>query len=324
PLPSAGGPGNGLSGAVDEYIADAVELAEKIGITVPDGDTTKMSNAADAWDRIANDAAVKAFPEVLDAAANAFQTVTAADASAIDEDLRAQRAAVISNIAMFTDLATACRQHRESLDKLRADLKVQLLACKDALMLELSINAAVSIASSWITFGVSVAAGVAGAAAICARYARPIRASIEAWRASSPATRAVRTEQSIARHTPELNRLDELKAARKPETILPKSVKPALSDIDRKALWEYTGPVAEELNWKMRHGALSKIDELRISDLNAALDKIPDYTGPVTRRLNLSAEDLLRYEEGKSVTEAAFTSSARTAEAAFDRNVEMQ
>ncbi|MEU2013985.1 hypothetical protein ABZ529_34345, partial [Nocardia sp. NPDC019302] len=55
PLPSAGGPGNGL---VDEGIG----LAEMIGIIVPDGNATTISNAADTWARTAAADAVASFP----------------------------------------------------------------------------------------------------------------------------------------------------------------------------------------------------------------------------------------------------------------------
>ncbi|MGV9611368.1 ADP-ribosyltransferase [Nocardia xishanensis] len=322
PLPSAGGPGNGL-------VSDVIELAEMIGIKVPDGDTTKMSNAADVWDRIKADPAVTAFPEALEAAANAFQAVTASDASLIDEDLRALRSAASGNIAMFADLATACREHRVSLDDLRAKLKKQLEAIRDALMMELAINAAISIASSWITFGVSVAAGAAGAAAICARYARPIRVEIETWQAASPACRAVRTEQSVDRHTPDLNRLDELAATRKPEIKIepikhpPGVPKTELSLADREVLGKYTSTSAY-VNGALREGKMTPELQRQVDELNDVLGKLPDYKGEVTRRTDLPADILDRYQPGKTVTEDAFTSSSAAPNAAKDLPVEFQ
>ncbi|MEV0292179.1 ADP-ribosyltransferase [Nocardia sp. NPDC050710] len=322
PLPSAGGPGNGL-------VSTGVELAEMLKITVPDGDTTKMSNAAAVWDRIETDAAVTALPDVLEAAANAFEAVTAPESSAIDEDLRALRSAAAANIAIFGDLATACREHRASLDDLRATLKTQLESIRDALMIEPAINAAISIASSWITFGVSAAVGVAGAAAICARYARPMRASIEAWQAGSPATRAVRTEQVVAHHTPNLNRLDELKATMKPEIKLepvrhpPNVPKTELAAADREAISKYTGTSAI-LNGALREGKMTPQLQQEADALNTALSKLPDYKGPVTRRTDLSEDILDRYRPGRSVTEEAFTSSSAAPSAAKDLPVEFQ
>ncbi|PXX66900.1 hypothetical protein DFR70_103655 [Nocardia tenerifensis] len=85
PLPSAGGPGQGL---VDEGLG----LVEKIGLTVPDGNATMISNAGLAWDAAKNSAGAAGFPAILEAAAVAFQDVIAPEAEYIDEDLRALRA----------------------------------------------------------------------------------------------------------------------------------------------------------------------------------------------------------------------------------------
>ncbi|MEU6827364.1 hypothetical protein ABZ894_01810 [Nocardia beijingensis] len=136
PLPLAGGPGNGL---VDEGIG----LAEMIGIIVPDGNATTMSNAADTWERTARTAAVAGFPAALDAAATALQTITAPESAYVDEDLRALKTAADTVITAMADLAQSCRDHRQALDELRNNLKIQLESIRDALLTELAINAAV-------------------------------------------------------------------------------------------------------------------------------------------------------------------------------------
>jgi hypothetical protein len=171
PLPSAGGPGQGL-------IDDGIGLVEKIGIVIPDGDATKMSNTADTWDRIRTAGAVVALPADLEAAARAFDDVTAFESAFIDEDLRAAKAAAEAVITAMTELANSCREHHKNLDDLRTQLVEHLNEIRDALLTELAINAAISVASSFVTFGLGAAAGVAGAAAICARFARPIRVRI--------------------------------------------------------------------------------------------------------------------------------------------------
>ncbi|MEV0250801.1 ADP-ribosyltransferase [Nocardia sp. NPDC050712] len=311
PLPSAGGPGNGLSGDPDSLVADTIQLAEKIGITIPDGDTTKLSNTADAWDRIKNSDGVRMLPDVLEAVAAAFQSVTAAESAAIDEDLRSLKASAVSTTAVFGELAAACRAHRVSLDELRAEMMVQLIACRDALLMELAINAALSIASSWITFGVSVAVGVAGAAAIAARYARPIRLSIEAWKSRSAATKAVKTEQKIAENQAEMARINQLKhEPKKVET--PTVPKANLSQKDLDMLRDYTGSGANELNTAIRSGKdLSDGHKFRVESINEALDKLPNHAGPVTRRTELPQEVLDKYVEGATVTEKSFTSTSK-------------
>ena len=55
--PSAGGPGKGL--------VDSVGLMEQVGVPVPDGDTDKVSTAADAWDRLATVHQTKAIVDEL-------------------------------------------------------------------------------------------------------------------------------------------------------------------------------------------------------------------------------------------------------------------
>jgi hypothetical protein len=64
PPPSAGGPGNGLD--------DAVQLAAKIGITVPDGDTAKLGAVGDAWAALAADHAVTGLADELGDSAAQF------------------------------------------------------------------------------------------------------------------------------------------------------------------------------------------------------------------------------------------------------------
>ncbi|BDT95401.1 hypothetical protein IFM12275_53770 [Nocardia sputorum] len=332
PLPSAGGPGNGL---VDEGIG----LAEMIGIIVPDGNATTISNAADTWARTAAADAVASFPAALEAAAVAFDSLTAPEVVFIDEDIRTVKASAESVIAAMHDLAQSCRDHRVALDELRANLKTQLEAIRDALLAELAINAAISIASSWITFGVSAAVGVAGAAAICARYARPIRLMIEQWQTERRIAAGVKLDEDIARHVRDLENLPGGRLPVKPDPVgvpkkdpieLPKIEHPEgipkvdLPRADIDAIGRYTGNSAP-LNMAIRSGDNLTPAQIAERDaMNAALDKCPVYEGPVTRRVDISPEDLARYEPGSTVTEAPFTSASATSSAAKDLPVEMQ
>ncbi|WP_405163893.1 hypothetical protein OG203_01860 [Nocardia sp. NBC_01499] len=168
PLPSAGGPGQGL-------VDGGLGLVEKIGITIPDGNATLISNAGLTWDSARTAEGAAGFPAILEAAAVAFQDAIAPEASFIDEDLRALKAAAESTLTGMGELAQSCRDHRAPLDELRELLKQQLEMVRDALLQELTITAAISVASSFITFGAGAAIGLASAAAICARYARPMR-----------------------------------------------------------------------------------------------------------------------------------------------------
>ncbi|MEU4345337.1 hypothetical protein AB0H00_29485 [Nocardia sp. NPDC023852] len=337
PLPSAGGPGNGL---VDEGIG----LAEMIGIIVPDGNATTISNAADTWDRVRSASAVAGFPAALEAAAVAFDRITALESAFIDEDLRALKGAAAAVVTAMADLAASCRDHRVALDELRANLKVQLESIRDALLTELAINAAISIASSWITLGASAAIGVAGAAAICARYARPMRLLIERWQTERRIAAGVKLDADLSRHVREMERLEDLapggRLKPKPDTPsgppkkepieLPKIEhpegipKPDLPREDLDAIARYTGS-SGEINGALRSGEpLTAAQAAERDAINSALDKAPVYQGPVTRRTDMSPEDLAKYQPDAVITEHAVTSSSATPAAAKDRPIEFQ
>ncbi|WP_155981136.1 hypothetical protein [Nocardia sp. CNY236] len=302
PLPSAGGPGNGL---VDEGIG----LAEMIGIVVPDGNATTISNAADTWERVARAADVAGFPAALEAAAAAFESQTAPEVAFIDEDIRAVKAAAEAVIAAMADLAASCRDHRIALDELRDDLKSQLEDIRDALLTELAINAAISIASSWITFGASAAVGVAGAAAICARYARPMRRMIERWQAERGIAAGVKLDADIARHVREMERLEDLKPGGR---LKPKPDPPVALSADDVAILRQ-GPSdtnAQSLTAALREGRVTPEQQRQIDALNNALGKLPPHEGLVVRHTTLTDEQLARYVEKKATTELGYTSAS--------------
>jgi hypothetical protein len=302
PLPSAGGPGNGL-------VDDGIGLAEMIGIIVPDGNATTISNAADTWGRIHNAGAVAAFPAALEAAAVAFDSIAAPESAFIDEDLRALKASTEAVIRAMADIAQSCRDHRAALDELRANLKTQLEAIRDALLMELAINAAISVASSWITFGVSAAVGVAGAAAICARYARPIRLMIERWQTERKIAAGVKLDADLQKAVREAERLEDLtpNGRLKPKPDLPP--KPNLTQGDRMAIDDYAS-MGSSLNYGIREGITTPVQQGRIDRINEALDKLPNHEGLVTRRTSLPDDVLAQYQPGERITEKAFTSTS--------------
>nr|WP_198428752.1 ADP-ribosyltransferase [Nocardia bovistercoris] len=307
PLPAAGGPGNGLSGDQSSLVRDALGLADKIGITIPDGDATKMSNAAAVWERMAAAGAVAGLVGTLEAAARAFDDVTAAESAFIDEDLRAAAAAAAAVVAAMLELAASTREHRADLDGLRTQLVDHLTSIANALMAELAINAAVSVASSWVTFGVSIAAGIAAAAAIAARYARPIRATIEAWRTARRAKNTARASaNTLANHAKEMRRLEELGGSAKTPT--PTAARP-LTEADKNALADYSA-YGSRLNNAMREGRITEEQQGRINELNSALDKLPNHEGLVVRRTALPDDVLAQYQKGTNVSDPAFTSAS--------------
>lgn len=322
PLPSAGGPGSGL---IDEGLG----LVEKIGITVPDGNATTISNAAITWDAACTADGAAGFPATLEAAAAAFSGLVAPEVEYIDEDLRALKSAADAALTAMGELAQSCRDHRAALDELRDLLKQQLEMVRDALIQELAITAAISVASSFITFGAGAAIGLAGAAAICARYARPMRAIIEGWQNRRRIAAGVKFEQDLARHVRECERLEDLGPAGrlKPKADPPPKV---INDADRAAFKDYTSRGFEDLNEGLRSGNLTPEQATRARDLNAALDKLPNHEGLVTRRTNLPDDVLARYQPAAPgqpatiVEESQFISTSRNNPNPFPGDVEMQ
>ncbi|WP_378732839.1 hypothetical protein [Nocardia brasiliensis] len=300
PLPSAGGPGNGL---VDEGLG----LVEKIGITVPDGNATTISNAGLTWDAAKNAEGAAGFPAVLEAAAVAFQDVIAPEATFIDEDLRALKAAAEATLTAMGDLAQSCRDHRAALDELRDNLKQQLELVRDALIQELAITAAISVASSFITFGAGAAIGLAGAAAICARYARPMRAIIENWQHARGVRAGVKMDEDIARHVAELKRIQELKPVSKVKT----PPHQPLTEAEKRILLQ--GPSdshGNSLTAALRRGEVSPEQQRQIDALNDALIKLPAHEGPLVRHTNMPKEVLDEFVPGQPYKDPSYMSAS--------------
>jgi len=315
PLPSAGGPGYGL---VDYGLG----LCDKIGVPVPDGNATTLSNASETWARIAAAPGVVDFLAVLEAAAAAFDDVIAPEAAFIDEDLRTVRAAVTDFIAGAQELATSCQSHREALDELRTELRGHLETIAEALLWELGTTAAIGFVGSFFTFGGAAVAGSAAAVAIAARYARPIRAMIEAWKTRRAIAAGVKMDADIARHVAELERIEGMRPSGVPSRpAVPR--KPDLSTDDVAAINDYARD-GSNLNEALWNGTVTPAQADRIADVNAALDKLPPYEGPVTRQITLTRDQLDRYEIGKNVIEPAFTSASPPGKNIFSGNVEFQ
>jgi hypothetical protein len=96
--PSAGGPGRGL--------VDAIGLMQQVGVSVPDGDTDKVSKAADAWDRLATVYQTKTIAEGLEVDARTFRDTHSPEVEYIVRDLEELRDAM-------TSVTDGCRRHHQ-------------------------------------------------------------------------------------------------------------------------------------------------------------------------------------------------------------------
>ena len=171
--PAAGGPGQGL-------IDGGLGLVGQIGIPVPDGDTDKLDTAAQAWDRLATVYDATRIIDALDAQASVFRDNKTPEDDYIARDIGELRTAARVILDGCAELAQSCRDYKSALDELRTQIEDFLRS----LAIELAIDATVTVAASFLTFGASVAAGVAKAAATITRFAIKIRKFIGAWKAS--------------------------------------------------------------------------------------------------------------------------------------------
>ncbi|MFF3226019.1 hypothetical protein ACFYV7_24690 [Nocardia suismassiliense] len=310
PLPSAGGPGQGL---VDEGLG----LVEKIGLTIPDGNATTISNAGLTWDSARTSEGAAAFPGILEAGAVAFQDVIAPEAAFIDEDLRALKAAAEQVLTAMGDLAQSCRDHRAALDELRTLLKQQLEMVRDALIQELAITAAISVASSFITFGAGAAIGLAGAAAICARYARPMRVIIENWQTARNIRAGVKFDQDLSRAVQECKRLEELAPNGVPK--IRRATTPAAAPLTQAEIdvlkQGINDPRGNSLSRLLRKGEdLTPAQAKQIEDLTKALEKLPKHEGPVVRHTNMRPESLDEFVPNQPYSDKGFMSTSNKPE----------
>ncbi|MFI7577361.1 ADP-ribosyltransferase [Micromonospora sp. NPDC049497] len=105
----------------------------------------------------------------------------------------------------------------------------------------------------------------------------------------------------------------------------------ALTDADRVALTDYTGPGYRAMNPFLRDPGRYTPDEaaalqVRADRVSEALAKLPERPGTTYRGGQYPDDLLARYEPGQVVTERAFTSTStdpRVAQGAFDGNTVM-
>jgi hypothetical protein len=197
--PSAGGDGRGL-------VDDGLELAAKVGIPIPDGDTKKLLRSANVWEMLANNDSVTAAPGELERAAALFEQVTSPDANFIDEDLRELKTAASDLAGAYGELAQACRDQKQAHDDLRADLEKLCDDLAKAIAVEVAVSLTLAVAASAVTFGVGAAAVAARTAVAVARiidkFVDLIRIAVKAAKLRTVVTvqrATAKTKATIAR-----------------------------------------------------------------------------------------------------------------------------
>ncbi|WP_226862913.1 WXG100-like domain-containing protein [Mycolicibacterium baixiangningiae] len=204
--PSAGGPGEGL-------LDDSIGLVSQVGVPVPDGDTDKVANAADAWDRLATVYQTKTIVEGLDVDARTFGDTHSPEVEYIVRDLGELRDAASAVLNGCAELSESCREYKSALE----DLRTQLEDILEELAKELAVTAAIAVAASFVSFGVGAVAGTAKAAHSIAKYARMITGAIGSWKLSKNISKGVKTVHDIAGVRQKLQRIKNLGRKEKPE-----------------------------------------------------------------------------------------------------------
>ncbi len=196
--PSAGGPGSGL--------LDNVGLMQQVGVPVPDGDTDKVSTAADAWDRLAAVYQTTTVAEGLGVDARAFRDTRSPEIEYIVRDLEELRDATSAVLDGCAELAQSCQEYRTAL----ADLRTTLEGILEDLAVELAATAAIGIAASFVSFGAGAVAATAKAAHSVTKFARIIAEAIGAWKISRNFSKGVKSAHDIAGVRTKLQRIKNL------------------------------------------------------------------------------------------------------------------
>jgi hypothetical protein len=203
--PSAGGPGRGL--------VDAVGLMQQVGAPVPDGDTDKVSKAADAWDRLATVYQTKTIAKGLEVDARTFRDTHSPEVEYIVRDLEELRDAMTSVTDGCAELSQSCKDYKSALD----DLRKQLEGILEDLAIELAVTAAIGIAASFVSFGAGAVAGTAKAAQSITKFARIISEAVGAWKISKNIASGVKTARDIAGLRAKLQRIINMGRKGKPK-----------------------------------------------------------------------------------------------------------
>jgi hypothetical protein len=206
--PSAGGSSHGL-------FDSAIGLIEQIGVPVPNGDTDKIDKAAAAWDRLATVYQTKTVVEALGVEARIFSDSKTPEDDYIAKDIGELRTAAQAILDGCSELAESCREYKAHLEELRD----QLQSILEELAVELAVTAAISILSSFVSFGVAAVAGTAKAAQSITKYAKIIRDAIAVSKLAEKAGQGVKKVADVPGVRKMLERLKNIgKKERKPET----------------------------------------------------------------------------------------------------------
>jgi hypothetical protein len=186
---------------------------QQVGVPVPDGDTDKVSTAADAWDRLATVYQTKTIAEGLEVDARTFRDTQSPEVESIVRDLEELRDAMSSVTDGCAELSQSCKDYKSALE----DLRTQLEGILEDLAIELAVTAAIAIAASFVSFGAGAVAGTAKAAQSITKFARIISEAVGAWKISKNIASGVKKVRDIAGLRAKLQRIINMGRKGKPK-----------------------------------------------------------------------------------------------------------
>ncbi|WP_068057238.1 CdiA C-terminal domain-containing protein [Nocardia xishanensis] len=168
---AAGGSGIGLA-------ETAVEVLDAINCPLPDGDTTKLAKAADAWDRLGTIYQNTNAKDKITISVTLFDQVKSDDVGQVREDLKSIEASIGDLLDTCKAISKSCAGYKDSIEELRK----QILGYIESIVREAAIKATVTIIATCIT---GVGGIIAGASAVesARRWSVTIKAAVTAWRA---------------------------------------------------------------------------------------------------------------------------------------------
>ncbi|MFD4443819.1 ADP-ribosyltransferase [Nocardia sp. NPDC058519] len=323
PIGTAGGRGSGLE--------EVIGLASEVGITVPDGDVGKLTNAGAVWKNLSTAAAVTGFSAELHRIAGLFSEITADEYDSIDEDIREMKNTADSIIGGFSDIAGSVEVHRAALVAMREGIMNFLEEMAKEIAIQIGVTAFVSIAASFVTFGLAAAVGTAVAAGRLTRivsvYGPKIRPLVVLFK-NEGLIHKFDNIVDMAQNKQKLKELRKLDPAKSPGRS---GLVGKLDQADREVLaWGPSDKRGADLNNIVRNGETPTPEQqAQIDKLNEALGKLPKHEGEVVRHVNMNANDLAAMEKGKSWSDPGFMSTSNKPEGVSDvfadsKNVEMQ
>lgn len=294
--PSAGGPGRGL--------IDGVGLMQQVGVPVPDGDTEKVTKAADAWNRLATVYQTTTIVDGLSVDARTFRDTHSPEVEYIVRDLEELRGATTSVLEACAELSQSCADYASAL----GDLRTQIEGILEDLATELAVTAAIAIAASFVSFGAGAVAGTAKAAQSITKFAGIIAEAVSAWKLSKSIGKGVKRAHDILGLRQKLQRIKNL--GRKGNRDGPAVPGVRVPDTAPKTVNGYTKHAEDQIAGRdggigVRREALEDAFTNPVRDV----ERLVDRQGRVSYRYTGDDATVVVNEEGKVITGWANNSS---------------